>query len=307
MAAPKKDYKKIFADALTALAPGESKWLEDLFRLPELPNTSEQTKRKYLRELISERPELLHSVRGFFPEPGVIIELVEKELGERIVEGNLDPANRKAAHLVRSIAGPVMQRFVEQTLEDHIKDSMIHLSLADLMSFLLEEFSGFAKGAGNGLVSIAGGLNERLLMRALENGGLTKDTHYAKTGTDSKADLVIHSTEKTRENLGVEIKSYHARERLLRGLQDISGHKVGVGWFQSPSEFNQKRTRTLLQTEVAAIYMPQKCLNEVEPSAASMTTNASIAFGSKLYRPIEQFVTDMKGYNATGSLPPSLP
>ena len=90
---------------------------------------------------------------------------------------------------------------------------------------------------------------------------------------------------------------------MLRGLQDIVGHKVGFGFFVDASEFNSHRTQTLLQSETAAIYMPQSTLNDVEIEAQAMRTTQTIAFNSRFYRPIEQFVSDMKYFCTNDELP----
>lgn len=295
-------YHDAFQVALNALAPNSKMWVEDLVNVPGLPQTSNVTKRNHLKELITASPFLLEKVLGLYPKADTIIDLVEQRYG-LVTEGTLDLSNSRAAEIVRSIAQPVVERFVDGTLRENISHNLVTISKADLMTFLLEDFTEFSKGAGNGLVSIAGTLNERLLMRALKNGGLIEDTHFKKTGTNSQADLIIHSVGGARENLGVEIKSYHARERLLRGLQDITGHKVGFGFFKDPNEFNASRTQTLLQTQAVAIYMPAATLKQVDPVAQGMTTNERLAFLSRLYRPIEQFVTDAKYFHAHESLP----
>jgi hypothetical protein len=44
-------------------------------------------------------------------------------------------------------------------------------------------------------------------------------------------------------------------------------------------------------------------LTQVDKEARKLTTNAAVAFGSRLYRPLEQFATDMQAYSKTGKLP----
>lgn len=295
-------YHIVYRSALGAIEPNKKIWVEDLIQLPGLPETAEGTRRKHLKELITESPELLEKVLGLYPKADTIIDLVEQRYG-LVTEATLDSSNSRAAEIVRSIAQPVVEKFVDATLREKIVDDSLKISKADLMVFLLEDFTEFSKGAGNGLVSIAGTLNERLLMRALKNGGLQEDIHFKKTGTNSQADLIIHSVAGARQNLGVEIKSYHARERLLRGLQDITGPKVGFGFFKDPNEFNASRTQTLLQTQAVAIYLPIATLNQVDPVAREMTTNERLAFHSRLYRPIERFVTDAAYFHANECLP----
>jgi hypothetical protein len=295
-------YHAAYRAVLEAIPPNQKIWVEDLIGAPGLPETAEGTRRKHLKDLITASPDLLEKVLGLYPKADTIIDLVEQRYG-LVTEANLDSSNSRAAEIVRGIAQPVVEKFVDATLRGNIVHDSVSITKADLMVFLLEDFTEFSKGAGNGLVSIAGTLNERLLMRALQNGGLQENIHFKKTGTNSQADLIIHSTGGARQNLGVEIKSYHARERLLRGLQDITGPKVGFGFFKDPHEFNAGRTQTLLQTQASAVYMPAATLSQVDSVARAMTTNERLAFQSRLYRPIEQFVTDAAYFHANESLP----
>lgn len=291
-------FRSIFA----AMPNGQKIWADQLFLDPALPSTARATHRKHLISLLNAEPALLEKVLGIYPNAHTIIDLVEHRFG-MITEANLDISNRHAASIVRGIAQPVIEQFVDTTLASHITNGQVSISKLSLMTFLLEDFTEFSKGAGNGLVSIAGTLNEYLFMRAMRNGGMVEGTHFMKTGKNSEADLIVQSNAGTRPQLGVEIKSYHARERLLRGLHDITGAKVGIGFFKDSNEFNLSRTQTLLQTHAAAIYMPQATLSAVNPAAAALTSNENIAFQSKLYRPIERFVSDMNYFYNNALLP----
>lgn len=296
-------YYDCFERVLSSLSAGQTVALGDLLSCDGLPKVGDGTKRKYLKQLISAKPMFLEKIVGFYPSPETIIDLVESRHG-KVIEANIDSSNQACRLIVQGIAKPIVHGFVRDTLAEHIEGSRIGLELDQLLSFLLEEFSEFSRGAGNGLVSIAGSINELLLIRAMKNGGMTDKSDFTRTGTESEADIVVHSRTGSRMNLGVEVKSYHARERLLRGLQDVTGKKVGAGFFKDPKEFNAKRTKTLLQAGPAAIYMPQATLSRVESSAVELTTNETIAFRSRLYRPLERFVSDMQHFNNYEVLPP---
>lgn len=296
------DYGSAFRDAINSLAAGQTIDLDELLAIPGLPAVGLSTKRNHLRRLVQAEPQLLERIVGFYPSVATVIDLVEQRHG-LVTEARINEANEQCKEIVGTIARPIVHRFVRTALDQHINGANVALTLDELMQFLLEEFVEFQRGAGNGLVSIAGGMNEALLMRAMSNAGLVRGTDFKKTGTNSEGDFVVHSRVGTRENLGVEVKSYHARERLLRGLRDITGLKVGAGYFRSPAEFNAARTMTLLQADPAAIYMPRVTLEEVDGAARAMTTNNRIAFQRRLYRPLEQFVTDMSHYTNTGQLP----
>ncbi len=255
-----------------------------------------------MRAFLKANPIYLQKVSGFFPAADTIVDLVEHKIGP-VGELNLVQANRESRLIVEDIARPKLLKFVQDSLGAKVQSGNITFTLSELMSFLIDDFSEFQRQAGNGLVSVAGKLNEELLVRALFNSGLELGSDFLRTGQNSDGDIVVRSNAGTKENLGVEIKSYHARERLLRGLQDVSGNKVGVGYFQDAKEFNFKRSQTLLQAQPSAIYMPQSTLDHVDAKSRALTTNSKIAFQSALYRPLERFATDMAHYVKTGQLP----
>ena len=59
-------------------------------------------------------------------------------------------------------------------------------------------------------------------------------------------------------------------------------------------EFGAARTHSLIQTKTAAVYMPAKTLAQIDQAIRDMTVHERIATGSRFYRPLEQFATDMK-------------
>jgi hypothetical protein len=293
----------VLLNILTPLfANGGTIAVEQLLASPPLPNFKMNTKKKHLKSLLDQNPQFLACITGFFPSSKSIIDNVEAAIG-LITELNLLVANQRCYQIVQSISQPMFDSFIRDELAGHVAGMQVSLPIADLIRFLLVEYAEFNKAMGNGLVSIAGALNEWLLIRAMTNAGMRDSTDFEKTGTDSEADLVIHSRGPRAVNLGVEIKSYRARERLLRGLHDIKGLKVGVGFFIDPNEFNCSRTRRLIQACPAAIYMPRATLDAIDPDALALSSQQPIAFDSRLYRPLEQFVSDMLFYNSKGQLP----
>ena len=304
MAAKYSAYHSVFFSILSALPAGARMDYRLLIANASLPNAKDQTKKKHLKTFIYQNPAYLNNLTGFYPTPDTIIDLVEKSIG-KVMETNLDLANQQCRNVVSGLAQPILEDFISGGLGNHINPTskVVSMPLPVLTQFLMDDFTEFLKGSGNGLVSIAGKINELLLVRAMKNFGLVEKTNFSITGTDSEADLIIHSTAGNKENLGVEVKSYHARERLLRGLTDVKVPKIGVGYFKDPSEFNPQRTMTLHQAQPAAIYMPQATLSRVDPSSRNSTTTQKAAPGSRLYRPLEQFVTDMNGFVSNGVLP----
>ena len=298
----KTKYFNAIAETLKNVNATETIWLDELLDNYRFPKVAFNTRKKYLREYIEENPNHLEKISGFYPSAVTIVNLVELKLAEKINEVNLNPANKVARDIVNSIAKPILENYLVTSLGKNIENGNVSITIPKLMDFLQLEFTEFLSSSGNGLQSIAGALNEHLLQKAMLNAGMD-ETQFQKTGKDSNADFKIYSKIKQRNQLGVEVKSYHARERLLRGLQDIVGHKVGFGFFIDAGEFNSHRTQTLLQSETAAIYMPQSTLDDVEFEAQAMRTTQTIAFNSKFYRPIERFVSDMKYFCNNDELP----
>lgn len=298
------DYFAAFTSLLSPLlANAGTISIDKLFADPLLGNVSKATKLKHLKTFISGQATYVGIVEGVLPDDATLLKAIEQRIGAPISERNVVQANNACMGIVMSATRPVVETFVRESLSQYISGGNLNAPMSDLLDFLIDDYSSFSRGSGNGLVSIAGRMNENLLQACLEHAGLIKGTDFKRTGKNSEGDIIIHSHAGNRVNLGIEVKSHHARERLLRGLDNVSGSKVGAGYFVDPAEFGPGRTRTLLQTHAAAIYMPASTLGQLDPQARGLTTNVTIAFGSRFYRPLEQFATDMRVYSKTGVLP----
>jgi hypothetical protein len=298
------DYLGAFLSILEPLKQqGGTISASDVFSSPLLGTAKHKTKMRHLKSFISQHPAYLGIVHGVLPSRGALLTLIQDQLGEPISETNVVAANRKCAEIVLKTARPVVESYIRTALGQYVAADGLNVPMTDLIEFLVGDYATFSRGAGNGLVSIAGGMNEELLEAALKASGMNVGVDFTRTGTDSDGDIVIHSHSGVKSNLGVEIKSYHARERLLRGLKDIEGPKVGAGYFIDPGEFGETRTVTLLQTHAAAIYMPAGTLSKLGNEARAAKSNETIAYGSKFYRPLERFASDMKAFSITGVLP----
>jgi len=296
-------YFDAFEKIFNSVAEGEFLWAEDVLSDARTPQVAISTKTSKLKEFISENPSILAKIRGIYPNASTLVALVQEKINASIVETNLELSNKIATEIVGGISQPIFKKFLSDNLGEHYKEDRVDIPTTKLIEFLMHELSDFYAASGNGLQSIAGALNEQLLEQAMKNQGMT-DLDYKRTGKNSEGDFVIYSSAGNRSQIGVEVKSYHARERLLRGLQDITTeNKVGFGYFVNPKEFNKHRTVTLLQSNAAAIYMPRSTLVQVEAEARNMTSNRQISFDQRFYRPIETFVSDMKHFCRSGRLP----
>jgi hypothetical protein len=296
---PKVDYHTEFKKLLDSGVPVSA---DQLFAASSLGTAKYDAKLKQLRKFLSSNPQYVCTVRGVLPSVEAIVNMACQELALQLSEKNVVSVNQRCKEIVQRVTSPVLEDFVRDGLKGFIEKDKLTAPVQKIVDFFADDFSGFARSSGNGLASIAGSINELLLVGCLQQVGLTSGD-FTKTGKKSVGDITLHSKGAGKPNLNIEIKSYHARERLLRGLSDAQHPKVGAGFFVDPLEFGPGRTRTLLQTNAAAIYMPSKSLANVASSARSMTTNEEIAFGSKFYRPLERFASDMKYFVRAGQLP----
>ncbi len=249
---------------------------------------------------MSAEPKLLAQVIGFLPEAKTLVDFAESSLGP-INSATLMAANLKTKELVDNISKPELRRKFEEGLKPYIVGGELKITIDGLFNYIADEFLPYVNETGNGAVSVIGRLNEEIILRALRNSGLTEGADFQRTGKQSDGDIIVSRQSGTKKNLYVEVKSYHARERLLRGLTDIAHpEKVGVGFFRDPAEFNAQRTQTLINSQAWAIYIPEDTYLSIAPLAKSMTTSRQ----DKFYRPLAMFVDDMVSYSKLGELSP---
>ncbi|MCG6560465.1 hypothetical protein MB818_19830 [Ruegeria sp. 1NDH52C] len=298
------DYPNVFKNILgNSQAAGKSISLQVVLSDPRLSSVRTETSKKHLKSFISQNTQYIGVVEGLLPDDRVLIHIIEARIGGKINEANVVSANRECAEIVKSAAKPVLKTYVQETLSGNLNGNQLRISVADLIDFLLDEYEIFSRGAGNSLVSTAGRMNEKLLMECLKGKGLIENRDFTRTGTKSDADIIIHSSAGAKPRLGVEVKSYHARERLLRGLKDVTGPKVGAGYFVDEKEFNESHTQALIQANAAAVYLPQQTLAKIDQKIRDMRAFVPIAVNSRFYRPIESFASDMSEFCVKGKLP----
>ncbi len=292
----KAEYFKKFDELLSSVhAPIEADSIYSNFKVDS------KTIKKHLRLYLDENTSAIGRVIGIYPSSDTVIRIAETICG-RVSGANVSIINVECKRIIDEITLPKHAAFLA-TFFDQFADpvtAQVCIDKTKVISFLYEEYVGFVHEADNGLVSIAGTLNEKILIQGLRNIGLIEDKDFRKTGKNSEADLQVEHSGATTKILFCEVKSYAARERLLRGLQDIkSNEKVGVGFFKNPAEFNPERTTTLLDAHPRAIYMPNDTHSKLHRDSARQTT----AQQDRLYRPLSDFFTDMRFFVKNGALP----
>ena len=250
------------------------------------------------------RKDILDRIEGYLPPAEVIIDFVESQVsGEKISGATLWEANQICRRYVQKGTNPRFEHFIRDALSTHIQpDELILMTITDMVSFLKDEYDPFAKRVANGLISRAGKLNEMLLERALVNEGVgEKGVAYDVTGTKSQGDIVFYcQNTKPQSQLYAEVKSYGARERLLRGLSDLAGKDcIGVGFFTDASEFNPTRTQDFINTGTQAVYMPDQTFLELHSDSTKRVSKHNKPF----YRKLTSFPSDILNFVRTGQLP----
>jgi hypothetical protein len=295
------DYSDLFRKLLNAKDnPVTFEKLYDEIVLPKKVNRT--TVKKHLRAFINEHPEYLAKMLGFYPDVETIIQMAERELGEAVNKDNLFAINKQCKLIVDKLTKPLHEEHLRGLFHGKTDETdRVTIFFSELLELIYENYIDFIHETGNSLVSIAGSMNELILIRGLRSVGLRDDDNFYKTGKQSEADLnIIHRPQAgNAKTLYVEIKSYHARERFLRGLRDIPHpDKIGIGFFISPKEFNPSRTSLYVSTGTWAIYMPDETYQDLDIRSKEFNSVTQ----SKLYRPLSMFCDDMLVFCQTGRI-----
>ncbi len=291
-------YWQVFFEILDDLADNHTTTFDDI---KKLFTVKQGTVSKNLKEYLRYYHQHINKIVGFYPSVDAIIDLAETRIG-KLTKNNLFDINMCCKEIVDSITWPKHDCFIYESLNKigEIKNSIVSIDYNVLAKFMYEDYSDFLTGSDNGRVSIAGRMNEEILLRALEVDGLTRDKDFTRTGTNSIGDIQFHHSSKKHITLYCEVKSYKARERFLRGLRDIPyADKIGVGFFLDAREFNPKRTKTLLAANPLAIYLPDKTFVDLHSDSKTYRTTDQ----NLLYRKLSRFVDDMSYFVTNGKLP----
>lgn len=261
-------------------------------KLP-LHHVSSAAHKETLDRLFELYPYLLPHTEGYLPRASAMMAIVAYRMKGPITSASLSVANDICSQVVSEVLGPRLRRFIKETL--HPEGPFVPPNESQLIDFLTGPYAQYAKAEANSLVSRAGSLNEALVREAINAAGLPD---AIQTGTEGNADIqIIAKTLSPPQTLNVEVKSYGARERLVRGLHDCNAPKVGVGFFNKSSEFNADRTTQLLGTNASAIYLPERTFSDLDPKTRARQNSN----GGQFYRPLAQFGPDMKRFSEVGT------
>ena len=295
-----------------------------IFEHPKYPTEKDpdngdwKTEKDLLNDVLIEDPGFLGYVPDFVPDADLFILLTVREMknvSKKISEKNLVEANKKAQELVTKHTDTFYDKFLDELDQGNPTPLLTNstkpdfsFSRDDLKNKIKNEIADFITRRHNSLVSIAGTVNELLLVKALEDAGLKKETHFIHKPSSELGDISIENTGGVGDALRVEVKSYKARERLARGLKEIqSENKIGVGFFNDHAEFTKGHTLKLLRTGASAVYLPKVTMARIAEDALAIPVSTMAAAGSRLYRELETFASDMQYYNEHGTLPARTP
>ncbi len=272
------------------------------------PSVKIETVRKKIKQAMAQNHNLIGKIAGIYPDTNTIIDITESELGASINGTTLVQANLLAKKQIDKLTGSFLKDFCEKSLGcDYNTDTeKMTISLETLYEKLLNPYKEYLTKIDNALVSIAGTLNQSLIIRALRSAGLSDTTLpkcFSETGSRSEGDIQIYHTGAGKSGnkiLYIEAKSYAARERLLRGLADIKTPKVGVGFFNNPSEFSAKRVELLAASaHTQAVYMPEDTYQNLTSEAKGVNYPGT----GRVCRILEsEFTLDMNELNKTGAI-----
>jgi len=185
-----------------------------------------------LKKYLQFYPEHIDSLIGFYPSVDAIIDLAIRRVGE-LVPDNVFEMNMVCKEIVDSITRPKHDSFISSSLREMgaLHGNQVSVEYQQLADFMYDDYSEFLTGSDNGRVSIAGRMNEEILLRALVAAGLERNRDFIRTGTDSEGDIQLYHHGRRNITLYCEVKSYKARERFLRGLRDIPHSDKIRCWF----------------------------------------------------------------------------
>lgn len=273
------------------------------------PKISETTTKGKIKDAMDQNFHFVGLVADIFPHTETILNATEKELGSPVAGETLVQANIIAKNLVDKLINSFIRKFCESSLGNDFDKAtgQVSTSFQKLNSQLLTPYKKYLTQLDNATISIAGTLNQSLLVRALRNSGLSdtqENRTFSETGKKSEGDIKIYHVGTGKGGnkiLNIEAKSYAARERLLRGLTDIQNPKVGVGFFNDPTEFSRTRVQLLVTSAQAqAIYMPLQTYTALKAEAKKVAHTST----GRVCRILEsEFTQDMTAFKVKGEIP----
>lgn len=244
-------------------------------------------------------PCLSEAIDYYVPPAPVLLALAERNLSVSVSANNMEQIRAEVEQIVSLIRIRQHERKLGTVLASYISGNQITGSIKDIFPLLRDEYVPFTVGLSNSDIVIAGRIHELIPSKALESAGLTRGQDFDTPPKSLKqGDIRVHN-QSQKAQLATEVKSLAARERFKRGLEEIKGLKVGLGFFNEPTEFTTDGASSLINQGVLAVYMPVQTLQALTSTLKSFLNSNQRPF----FRPLSQYPQDMYNFTSTGTLP----
>ena len=244
-------------------------------------------------------PCLAEVIEDYVPPAPVLIALAERNLGVAVSANTMETVRAE----VQRIVGTARIRQHDVRLSDILAPYIIGNNISgpavDILVRIRQEYVRFTVGIANSDIVIAGRIHELIPALALESAGLIPGQDFDTPPKKLRlGDIRVHNKAQ-KAQLAAEIKSLAARERFKRGLEEIKGPKVGLGFFNDPTEFTADASSAMINQGVLAVYMPAATLQSLSSPLRQYVNSNQRPF----FRPLSQYPRDMHNFVTTGTLP----
>lgn len=244
-------------------------------------------------------PCLSEVIERYVPPATVLVALAERNLGVSVSANNMEQVRAEVEQVVGATRAWQHERELRRILAPYISGNQIAGSINNIFHLVRDEYVPFTVGLSNADIVIAGRVHEVIPTTALESAGLIRGQDFDTPPKRLKlGDIRVHN-QSQRAQLATEVKSLAARERFKRGLEEISGLKVGLGFFNDPTEFTTDGASSLINQGVLAVYMPSQTLQALSSTLKSFLNSNQRPF----FRPLSQYPQDMCNFVSAGTLP----
>lgn len=244
-------------------------------------------------------PCLSEVIENYVPPAPVLLALAERNLGVSVSANNMEQIRAEVEQIVSITRIRQHERKLRTVLAPYISGNQISGSIKDIFPLLRGEYIPFTVGLSNSNIVIAGRIHELIPRRALESAGLVYGQDFDTPPKSLKqGDIRVHN-QSQKAQLATEVKSLAARERFKRGLEEIKGLKVGLGFFNDPTEFSTNGASALINQGVLAVYMPAQTVQALSPPLKVFLNSNQ----RSLFRPLSQYPQDMYNFVNVGTLP----
>ena len=192
------------------------------------------------------------------------------------------------------------ERTARQLFQRYLRNETIIVSFDQMLS-ALGSYESTITSLRNRAVAIAGAVHELIVARALESTGLKEgsgaDFFRPTSDKQTQGDIVVSSKRRPAAQYRTEIKSLAARERFHVAIETLDGNRrVGLGFFDDPSEFNLSTASNLARI-AEAIYLPPETLRQLSKPVRDLRNSR----GRRLFRPISRYPRDMRAWALRGT------